>query len=272
MHGSHPTEFSPREGHTARRWFIAAGAAAIVVVLGGLAFRAWLTAAPERVTVGQAVDRYRSTASSTQAPASAGVPQAGVYVYATDGRESVDALGGDAHVYPSTTTLTVTVTDCGFRMFWAPVTGRSDTTDVCRTADGIVSNRTVNAHEFFRMSQTETFTCASGSWWLPPTGTTDWTATCESDGGRTTARIGHVLGTDQVVVDGEALTATHVRFDDTISGTSSGVSTTDLWLDPATGLPLREVSSASTGNDTPIGRVTFTERIDLTLQSRTPTR
>ena len=242
-----------------------------MLVLAGLAFRAWLTAAPERVTVGQAVDRYRSTASSTQSP-SAGGPEAGVYVYATEGRESVDALGGDTHVYPSSTTLTVTVTDCGFRMFWAPVTGRSDTTDVCRTGGGIVNNRTVNAHEFFRMSQAETFTCASGSWWLPPTGMAEWNATCESDGGRTTARIGHVVGTDEVVVNGERRTATHVRFEDTISGSSSGVSTTDLWLDPATGLPLREVSSASTGNDTPIGRVTFTERIDLTLQSLTPTR
>ena len=255
-----------------RRWFITAVAVTVVVLVVGFTFRAWLTRPPERVTVGQAVDRYRSSSTSTPIARPAAVPAAGVYVYVTEGRESVDALGGDTHVYPSPTTLTVTMTGCGYRMQWSPVTGRSDTTDVCRTADGIAVSRTVNEHEFFRMSQTETFTCGAGSWWMPPAATTEWSASCQSDGGRTTARIGRVLGRETVLVGGEPHDAMHVHFEDTITGSSTGVSTTDLWLDPATGLPLRETSSASTGNDTPIGRVTFTERVDLTLQSIVPTR
>jgi hypothetical protein len=35
-------------------------------------------------------------------------------------------------------------------------------------------------------------------------------------------------------------------------------------------LPLRQTATASTGNDTVIGHVTFDERIDLALTSMTP--
>ena len=55
-----------------------------------------------------------------------------------------------------------------------------------------------------------------------------------------------------------------------MNGVSTGASVTDLWLDPDTGLPWRQTSTASTGNDTVIGHVTFEARIDMTLQSTTP--
>jgi hypothetical protein len=61
-----------------------------------------------------------------------------------------------------------------------------------------------------------------------------------------------------------------VRFDDTVTGSSTGTSATDLWLDPQTGLLLRQTSVTSTANDTQIGHVTFDEHIDMTLQSTTP--
>ena len=253
---------------------MAAAAVAVLVVGGGLGFRAWLTAAPKHVTVGEAVDRYRSSASessSSVAPA-IGLPAPGVYVYTTDGREKVDALGGDTHNYPSPTTITVTSTGCGYHLSWMPVTGRADTTDVCRSAEGFVIATVVNAHEFFHISQAETFTCAPGSWWLPPAGTTQWTSSCRSDGGRLTERVAHVVGTESVSVGGESRAAVHVRWDDTVTGSSTGSSASDLWLDPSTGLPLRETSTASTGNDTVIGHVTFDERIDLTLTSMAPQR
>lgn len=246
----------------------------VVAIAGVIGFRAWLTQAPHRVTVGQAVDRYRSTASDqSSAPAVAGVPEPGVYVYATYGSETVDALGGDTHTYPSETTITVTSTPCGgFQMAWRPVTGRADTTDVCRSNGGLLMTTVVNAHEFFHISQAETFTCDSDSWWLPPPGITRWSSVCRSDGGRTTERAGRVVGTDLVVVGTETRTAVHVRWDDVVSGSSIGTSANDLWLDPSTGLPLHETSTASTGNDTVIGHVTFSELVDLVLTTSTPRR
>ena len=166
-----------------RHWPWIVGAVVFAVTLslvgGGLWFRAWLKETPETVTVGQALDRYRSTgseASSSAATAGAAVVP-GVYVYATTGAESVDALGGDAHSYPNPTTMTVTATQCGYEMSWIPVSGRSDVTDVCRDGAGLTNTTTANAHEFFHMSEAEHFVC-DGAWWLPPPGTTTWSATC----------------------------------------------------------------------------------------------
>jgi hypothetical protein len=245
---------------------LALGIVGVVGVVSTIAFRAWLTQAPSRVSVGEAVDRYRSSGGSASAVA-VGAPDFGVYIYATTGSESVDALGGDTHEYPSETTITVTPSDCGFRLVWMPLSGRTDLTEICRRDDALAIAQTVNSHEFFHMAQDERFTCDGDSWWLPPADVTEWTSVCRSDGGRTTARVGHVLGSEQVDVGGVVHSATHVRWDDTVTGSSTGTSSTDLWLDPTTGLPLRETSTASTGNDTAVGRVSFEEHIDLVLTS-----
>jgi len=246
---------------------------ALVAIVGGvIGFRVWLLQEPARVTIEQAVDRYRSTSSDSTSSSSSTVdaPVPGVYVYATDGRETVDAMGGDTHVYPLVTTVTVSPSACGFRMSWTPVEGRADDTEVCRAAGGLVESGAVNAHEFFHISQAENFTCAPGAWWLPPAGVTTWTANCQSDGGRFTNRVGHVVGGETMTVGAATRVVVHVRFEDTVTGSSTGSAVTDLWLDPDTGLPWRQTSAASTGNDTVIGHVTFDERIDMTLQSTTP--
>ena len=255
-------------------WLAVAVSVGVVIIGGVLGFRAWLLQAPSPVTVSEAVDRYRAASSDPAASSSmpvATAPLPGVYVYATQGQETVDALGGDTHVYPPTTTITVTAIDCGgFRIEWRPVSGRADTTEICPSGGGLVERGAVNAHEFFQMSQAENFMCAPGAWWLPPATVTTWTAECQSDGGRTTSRAGRVLGPEAVTIASETHDAVHVRFDDTVTGTSTGTSTTDLWLDPHTGLPLRQTSTSSTGNETVIGHVTFDEHVDMTLQSTTP--
>jgi len=155
-------------------------------------------------------------------------------------------------------------------MSWTPVEGRADDTEVCRGGGGLVESGAVNAHEFFHISQAENFMCAPGAWWLPPAGVTSWTAKCQSDGGRVTSRVGQVVGSETMTVGTETRVTLHVRFEDTVTGSSTGTSVTDLWLDPDTGLPWRQISTASTGNDTVVGHVTFDERIDMTLQSTTP--
>lgn len=260
-----------RRRHRRPPWLAIAIGTVLALFAGVIGFRAWLKQPPEKVTVEQAVDRYRSTASSTTASSPAlQAPAPGVYVFSTSGQESVDALGGDTHTYPAETTIMVTLTDCGFRMSWIPLSGRWDTTDVCGADGGFAETTVANAHEFFRISQVEHFVSEPGSWWLPPNGVTQWTSTSRSDGGRTTVRTGRLAGQEQVPVGTEVRPAVHVRFDDTITGSSTGTSSTDLWLDPSTGLPLRETSTATTGNDTIVGHVEFHESIDLRLVSTTP--
>lgn len=263
-------EAMPEARHRHRRQALLIGAAAIaVLVIGAVGFRAWLTAEPARVTIDNAVDRFRRDGDpSSAAPAS--IPTPGVYVYATSGTEKVDALGGDSHTYPDPSTVTVTVTECGYSLDWAPLEGRSDRTDLCRSGAGLVEAGSHNAHEFFHMSQDEAFTCDAGVWWLPPPDTATWTGTCHSSTGRTLARSARTVGREQVTVGGQPVDAVHVHWDDTLTGASSGTTATDLWLDPATGLTLRQHSSATTANDTVIGRVTFDESIDMDLQATMP--
>ena len=256
---------------TPHQVWITAVAVVLVGVTSVVGVRWWLTRAPEPVTVGQAVDRYRSSMATTStAPPSGALPSPGVYVYATAGHETVDALGGDTHDYPSTTTITVTSTACGFHMTWTPVSGRSDATDVCRTGDGLVTTRTVNTHAFFQISQSETFTCTDQSWWLPPRTSETWTTTCTSDGGRVTTRSARVVGVESMVIGDSSHEVVHVELDDVIAGSSTGTSKTELWLDATTGLLVREISSVSTSNSSAIGDVKFSEQLELRLQSMAP--
>ncbi len=260
----------PRRHHRAQTVLLAVVVIAVVLTGAAFAVRAWLTMAPSRVSVGTAVDRYRSS-TSAPAPSPAGTPAPGVYVYTTSGRESVDALGGDTHDYPNPFTTTVTATACGFDMTWAPLSGRSDTTHVCTDGAALRITAMENAHEFFRITQIERFTCDATTWWLPPPGTTSWTSTCRSDT-RTEIRTAHVVDREPVVVGGSTVAALHVHRDDVVTGDSTGTSATDLWLDATNGLLLREHSSVQTGNDTAIGHVTFHEDIELDLDSKEPLR
>ena len=85
-------------------------------------------------------------------------------------------------------------------------------------------------------------------------------------------RTGHVIGTEAVMVGTESVETVHVHLDDVVSGDSTGQTQTDLWLEPSSGLLVRQVSNPETGNATPIGQVTFHETIDLTLTSTAPQR
>jgi hypothetical protein len=199
------------------------------------------------------------------------MPEAGVYVYDTAGQESIDALGGDTHTYPAETTMTVTAEGCGFRASWTPVSGRTESSLVCVEGGGLAIRDSTTAHEFFRQSDEVTFVCDSGAWWLPPVGTTDWTTTCRT-ADRVSTRAGRLIGTETLTIGGEPRPSIHVRYDDVLSAGSSGTTTSDLWLDPGTGLVMKQHNEADTNNESVIGHVVFRERLDLALRSFTPRR
>lgn len=274
--GSGPAEapLSGPQAKRSRRW--AAWVLAVLVLVAAAlgAAKAWLGAEPSAVTVDESVDRFRSsttTPEGTVAPRSLQPIRAGVYVYATRGEESVDALGGDVHRYPTETGIIVTRTSCGYDLQWSPLDGRFDRFNLCVSRGGVLSQGDVAHHTFFRIAQEENFTCANPAWWLPPVGTTSWTTRCRS-GFRVSNQVGKVVGTESMTVGGERRTAVHVRYDDTLSGGSTGSSTRDLWVDSESGLLLRMRHLSSTVNSTSIGKVTFHETIDLRLTSTEPRR
>ena len=86
-------------------------------------------------------------------------PMPGVYVYDTVGDERIDALGGTTHTYPAQTTMTVTNTDCGYRVRWDVFQERFDELDLCITPEGESVDTTRQYREFFGIANDRTYQC-----------------------------------------------------------------------------------------------------------------
>ena len=254
-------------GHKARRriWIalVLLGTVTVVALGTVIAVRAWLTEEPHDVGVQETVDHFRTAANEK-------TEVDGVYVYDTAGTESIDALGGDSHTYPVVSALTVMTEGCGVSMTWKPLDGRSESWMVCPSDGGLRTPRTNSEHTFFRQTYDTGFIC-EGSWWVPPTGITEWTSSCEN-ADRTASRDGRVVGTEPYEVGGEQRQAIHVQWVDHLSRGSDGTVTTDVWIDRKTGLMLREHTVTDSRNDSPVGKVTFREGLDLKVRTLEPLR
>lgn len=229
------------------------------------------------VDVGEAVGRYREEVgtddSSTTRAAAEGqaLPGAGVYLYATEGQDSIDVLGGTTHTYPAETTLTITHTACGLRQRWQPLQERWDDEEVC-VSDAGRERRTLDTHhEFFSMSDDQTFACDPGYVLLPahPEPGTTWTTSCQSGDTVLTGR-GEVVGVETRQVAGESVDTVHVRIEEEASGANTGPSSDDYWFRTSDGLLIERVSTVDTQSDSPVGTATYTERFTLRLTSLEP--
>ena len=166
-----------------------------------------------------------------------GVPEPGVYTYATTGRESIDALGGRSHRYPEVSTITVTHERCGAVSRWRPLRERWDAMSVCPSARGQELRVDRNHHEFFGIGDTREFVCEPGALFFPATtapGTT-WTDRCSTDD-VDVVRTGTILGTSQVVVGGTPVTVLGFEMHEAISGASTGTTERTVRVVPDTGL------------------------------------
>jgi hypothetical protein len=171
------------------------------------------------------VARPASSAPAGAAPREV-VP--GVYRYATEGFEEVDALGGARHDYPATSTVTYSRSGCG--------------TEV---------RGTFQRREFFGQSQSQTYAGDFGVLVLPraPRAGQTWTATCTSED--STARFAvRVVALEDLEVCGTAVPAVRVRLDAELSGSTRGMSDRELWLARADGLLLQATGTTDTDADT----------------------
>jgi hypothetical protein len=250
------------------RIIMGSGLAVVVLIVAAvIGVRMWLTAEPGEVGVDETVEHFRQQAAEVVVE----TPLDGVYVYDTSGMEQVDVLGGDSHQYPAETAMTVTTEGCGVRATWAPLDGRSESILVCRRDGGATLRETTTVHSFFRQTVETQYLCHDEVWWVPPDGVTEWAGQCTSSE-RTTQRTARLVSTDSLVIDGETRDAVHVRYTDTLAGTSTGTVTGDLWLDQRTALILRQRTRIDSVNDTVVGEVVFVEEIELRLRSLEPLR
>ena len=298
-----------KEPITERRAFrIVLGTAIGSLLLAGAGSAYLIGSGTHALTVREAVRRYRAEQATTPAPtAEAGTPStaptatpaakttssasaaprrsvrrtvsatahpemaSGVYVYDTSGYEETDALSGQRHDYPATTTYTTRRAGCHWVSRWQPVEERWDESEACKTAKGITLKRFSMYHEFFNTGIREDFLCGSDAVvmpWVQRAGDT-WTFHCRSSRSTLDMTV-RVVGLETMSVGNRGVRAVHVRYEGTVHGDDEGTQIQDRWLDASTGWFLRIVSSADVSIVTPFGRANYRERYRIDLTSMTP--
>lgn len=259
------------------RWRVLLGVVVAVVALAGGLGYLLLRDTTTPVEVDDAVDRFREGGESgggSSMPsdeATGEPPPAGVYVYATDGQDSIDLLGGSTHTYPAETTLTITHTECGVRQRWQPLEERWDDEEVCASDAGRERRTLDTHHEFFGITDDQAFRCEAGYLLLPadPEPGRTWSTSCRS-GDTVLTGTGEVVAVETRQVEGEAVETVHVRVQEESTGANVGPSRDDYWLRASDGLLIERVSTVATRSDSAVGAAAYEERFTLRLTSLTP--
>ncbi len=228
----------------------------VAVAFGVGGFLLHDTARP--ASIQDAVHRFRTGGSR-------GGELDGVYLYATRGGESVDALGGAHHRYPATTSITAVGAPCGVKLRWEVLHGRSTTWTLCSTRAGVELGTEEVVHTFFGQADDTTYACAGSE--LLRSGSFH----CRSARGQQAGTV-RVMGQGSIDVGGKPVSVLHVRTVARISGGDQGAETVDWWLGTASGLPVRVAFTSRTSRKTFVGRVHYAEDAELRLLSLTPRR
>ena len=264
------------------RWLITGMVIALVVPLAIFVVISLLlddTTTP--VATDDVVADFRDDATTTpiaptptpDTPDSLTVAAAGVYVYETTGRESIDALGGASHDYPAETTVTVRSTDCGATYRWVAIEERSELMDVCAIDGALALRGYVADHEFFSQGDNKPLTCDAPVVLLAPgrePGVT--TGVCRGAGLVEELTV-VVLAPESVTVGPEVVQAVPVQINVVVGppdGHTQGASTTRLLIDPVTGVLVGWSEATMTTADSQVGSVDYEETFELQLTSLEP--
>ncbi|MGD9700948.1 MAG: hypothetical protein AB7Q42_03245 [Acidimicrobiia bacterium] len=198
----------------------------------------------------------------------AALPAPGVYVYATSGGDSIDAVGGVQHDYPATTTITVTPADCGVLQRWDVVAERWEEWRRCAVEGGVAEPGRATYDEFFDIGQTDRYECTGDARPLDAAPGTTWVRTCRQ-GDEDDVHTGTVVGVEQVDVGGTPVPALHVRT--TIdNGVESDRQITESWYQLGSDLLLARSASNRTTNETAFGVVHYVEEYEIRLTALDP--
>jgi len=226
------------------------------------------TSAPSSTTAPPTTEVRAVT--TTTSPAVHSLPAPGVYQYATTGFDSVDALTGARHDYPSITTMTVVPHDCGVRLRWDVAVQRWDSWDWCLDGDGLRQTGWVGYHEFFGTPGENDYTCDGDPRPLDAPAGTTWAMTCRMADRTTTSFAGTVLERTTLTVAGIELPVLHLTYDVDVLGESTGHQSVEGWYRTTDGLAVREQLTIATEQDTVIGTTNFDETYTIDLLTPTP--
>ena len=266
------------------------GVGAAVVVLGGVLYVTlgrylFARGTTTPVPLEEIEQRYFASTTTTTAggptaapatsaaarPAIEVLPQPGVYVYATSGSDRIDALGGDHHDYPPTTTITVTAAGCGVQQRWDVLEERWEAWQRCAGPDGATVSEPArtNYDEFFANGVRDDYVCVGDARPLAASPGSVWMTACTDQDGNAETHAGTVVGPERRQVAGAAVDTTHVTVVVTDQD-SRNLQTIDTWYLDGTDLVVAQTSTDHAVNPSPIGDVDYDEQYSIELTSLTP--
>ena len=250
-----------------RAGIIAAGCVGLAAVAAAGIWLA-LRDTAEPVDVEEAVTSFRG--ETTGAAGASPIPE-GVYVYRTDGYEKTDALTGVTHRYPTRSTITVAAAECGVRVTWRVLEGRSTEWTYCVTDDGLELWTQDERHTIFGSTQTTTYTCEQTPILPRDPSSGSWPVRCTTGDSDETG-VARVVPATMLRVGDAAVPVRHVRKVTTFAGAIRGSARHDLWFHEQVGIPVGIVMKSNTTSDSLIGDVAYEEDVTLTLLSLEPRR
>lgn len=255
------------------RWVVAISVA-VLIGLNAFAFKKVGTQA-DPISVDTAVARFRASSTTQPAPSTTAPPSAaptaaagptrtnsddpstpiagaagpvgvergptpapGVYVYDTTGYEHIDVLGGAQHNYPSTSTMTVTPSDCGVDVRWTPIEQRFDDFEMCIDGTAMAIRAYTTYHEFFGQSEQHRFECRGVD--IRPAGDIPGTVTTGACDDRNGPNHAHtkttVVGLESLDINSQPVDVVKVHLEQYLSGDMNGSQISDIWLRVSDGL------------------------------------
>lgn len=255
-----------------RLLLLGAGFAVLVVAIAvGLWFFIFRSSSTP-VNLRQALRLYRQD-QSRSATSGSDLPSPGVYRYRSAGNEQL-SFGDIGRTFPTSSNMIVTVGRCAMER-WEPIEQHMEGVEECRQTNGAYTlSSSVTDEDIAGINTTQTINCPTTAYLLPPDARTGerWGATCHSPG-LDVGISGTVVGSSSVAVGGARFPAVHTRLVLTFSGSESGTSPSDYWIDPKDGLILSERERVDLHQQAgPLGSIRYTEGMAITLDSLTPVR
>lgn len=197
-------------------------------------------------------------------------PTAGTYQYASSGEWSL--TGGTAderHQLPATAAGTVTADGDTWQLELQAGSDYADTFTFRLAPDGGLDWTTWMLDRTFDAGASTTpYDCSGDSAYFRPDeqGRTV-THTCDTTGVSSSGTIEHLGSEDVTLGDGSTVTADRLLYTYTVTGEDvTGEGRLDLWLDPSTGLRVREMREITTSR----GASNYREQVDFVLQRAQP--
>lgn len=210
---------------------------------------------------------------ASDAAATFGMPDEGVYTYATEGWETV-SMAGARHDYPSETFAAVRhLGGCRWETDHQFLEEHRERKEYCSDGTALLALGFDSYITFFGQTAESHGRCdpPQVSAHLPADPGQRYTSTCAGDGWTSDAIVTFV-GRATVDIGGQAVEALHYTQETTLHGSNRGESHMDVWYHPQTGLPLQVIRRTQSFAQAFGSEVEYNEDVRLVLTALDPQR